>query len=555
MSACRLLHRAYLGVALGMRVPAPAFWLAVLILVWLWLLRQGGDEWNFKRLSFFFALPTLILVFNESSLAALWEGGSLLLLLTRPLAERYRILPTQCNSGVESASPPLFSISRAVRYALIIVASAATALHSLPAWAVTYYVDSARGDDSFSGNLPDHPWKSLARVDHYQFHPGDIVRLARGSVWRETLEPQASSDSNFAGLTLATYGEGAPPTINGSDVIGKWTRWRGSIYSAGEVHTVYNVFVDQGPGWGLKRACCLSAAACDVKVVPPCQIGAMIPGSWYWSGGSTTSRAPSSVLYLWLYNSDSPREHLIEAVARELGIFGYVLSDQLNNLSIDGLRIIQTGHRGISLQSGDASGCCGSRGVGTGVGISGLSIRNSTVLRTGTGRADDGNYGNAITIINSTDAIIADNMVSYCGNHGNCIQVQNSNGARVLRNRVDHWNHNGVDIKGSRSVLVSANIGRDEPDDGAAFYTEYSSDVIFRDNTAVNVSNGFQISVGASATVEQNSMTNAKTALYFGPRANSVGIYDNVAIGCIAAVGSDGTGRLQQRDNMWGCVR
>jgi len=123
----------------------------------------------------------------------------------------------------------------------------------------------------------------------------------------------------------------------------------------------------------------------------------------------------------------------------------------------------------------------------------------------------------------------------------------------VLNNHVDHWNHNGVDIKGSQDVLVEGNIGCDEPDDGAAFYTEYSTGVVFRNNAAYDISNGFQISVAASASILNNSITNATTVLYFGPRANSVFVRANSANACVAAVGTDGRGILQQDDNTWRC--
>src|SRR5262249_41210316 len=151
-------------------------------------------------------------------------------------------------------------------------------------------------------------------------------------------------------------------------------------------------------------------------------------------------------LYVWLPNGDDPSRHSIEAVTRAFGVAGYVQNHQLDGLVLDHLEIVETGLRGINLESEDSAGCCGSRGVGNGVGLSGLQIRRCVVRQTGTGPFDDGSYGNAITIINATAPVVEDNQVSYCGNHGNCINVQNANGARITGNHVDHWNHNGIDV-------------------------------------------------------------------------------------------------------------
>jgi O-antigen ligase len=549
------LHNGYMGLAIGMGLPALFYWLFVFLKPWFSLLASEHDDWNLKPLFFLVVLPMLILGFDESGLGEPRDIRGLLFFLSWALAERYRLSRIAINDrqGIadQSWSGGAFAaLTGSLMCIAILIGSSAT-----PASATTYYVDSQHGMDRASGSLPTAAWRTLSKIDHFQFRSGDIVRLARGATWRETLEPDGPGDANFAGVTFMTYGSGTPPTINGADAITTWSSWRGPIYQTREPRQVYNVFVDEAPGWGLRRACCLPLSPCPARDANSnCLIAQMMPGSWYWSGLSTPS-ALQNTLYVWLGDNTSPTSHLMEAVTRQYGIFGYGPAGELNNIRIDGLRIIETGRRGITLQSGEAAGCCDSRGTGGGTGTAGLIIRDTTILRTGTGRLDDGSYGNALSVINAASPVIEHNFVSYCGNHGNCIQVQNANGARVLNNDVDHWNHNGVDIKGSRNVLVEGNIGHDKPDDGAAFYAEYSTGVIFRNNAAHNVSNGFQISVAASASILDNSITDATTVLYFGPRANFVIVQANTANGCLAAVGTDGRGTLQQDDNTWRCGR
>jgi len=427
----------------------------------------------------------------------------------------------------------------------IVGSIAGTMAVSRSAFAADYYVDSNAGNDAFTGTTPWRPWRTLSRVNHYKFQPGDIIHLGRGSMWREVLTPQGANDANFRGVTFEPYGTGANPVINGSDAVSGWIRSGGPVYAARESQKVYGAFVDGQPGWGLMHACCLGSSSCAPSPRKPpmrgetCVIGPMQPGSWYWSGPSPMPPAAPNTLYVWLPAGDDPASHLVEAVTRQIGIHGWVHSNQIDSLTIDGLQIIQTGLRGISLESEDRAGR-----VGIGKGISGLTIRNCIIERIGTGPFDDGSYGNAITIINATAPMVENNRLSYCGNHGNCINVQNANGARIIGNSVDHWNHNGIDVKGSEDVLVKGNSAIDQPRIGAAYYTEYSRNVTFEDNRARNVFSGFQISDDASARLLNNVVDLAGTGIYLGPHAISLNLSGNSFSHCPEEFEGDGSGTV-----------
>jgi parallel beta-helix repeat protein len=278
----------------------------------------------------------------------------------------------------------------------------------------------------------------------------------------------------------------------------------------------------------------------------------MTAGSWYWSGPDPEAPAKANTLYVLMDKGRDPATSQIEAVTREFGIHGWTRGSALDGIVIDALRIVQVGLRAITLESEDHAGCCGSLDTGPGTGMKGVVIRNSTVARTGTGQFDDGSYGNAISIINATAPVVEGNTVSYSGNHGNGIQVQNANGARVSGNTVEHWNHNGIDVKGSRDVIVRDNLARDQTHTGAGFYTENSADVIFAHNRVERVSNGFQISEGASASVLDNKLSEAETGIYFGPKAKKLTVEKNVARTTHIAIQGDGSGNLTQLHNDWG---
>lgn len=549
------LHNSYMSVIVGLGIPALVLFLYLAIAPWISLFRRDDDPWMLKPLFFFVILPAFVLGLDETGLADPRYLKGTIFFICWALAERQRVEADEARRGdVVSSGSNIFTINARVALIFlttILLGSAARAS------AADFYVDATMGNDNYSGKSQSAAWRSLAHVNHFAFEPGDSVHLARGSVWREELKPAANGDSNFRGITFTAYGSGELPTINGADLVNGWSRSEGNVYSVPQSQQVYNVFVDGQPGWGLSHACCTSSGSCAPASPKAyikgqtCSLGPMQAGSWYWSGSGNSTFGAAGTLYVWLPDGGDVSNHSVEVVTRPYGIVANASRGALDGLTLDHLQIVQTGLRGMSLQSQDEAGCCGSRGIGIGSGIRNLVIRNCVVKRTGTGIIDDGSYGNAITLINATAPIVQDNIVSYAGNHGNDINVQNSNGARVLGNHVDHWNHNGIDIKGSRDVIVEGNVAQDQPRAGAGYYTEFSENVLFRNNQAINVSNGFQISVGATASVVNNSIRSAATVIFFGPRSVSLTANDNAASSCKTPIGRDGSGRLMQANNNW----
>ena len=71
------------------------------------------------------------------------------------------------------------------------------------AYATAYYVDSEHGNDSWSGKMPtpsgsssvDGPWQTLGRLATAPLLPNDVVYLACGGNWNETLRLTSSGTS------------------------------------------------------------------------------------------------------------------------------------------------------------------------------------------------------------------------------------------------------------------------------------------------------------------------------------------------------------------------
>lgn len=120
-------------------------------------------------------------------------------------------------------------------------ATLAAATAATTATGTTYYLDSRTGSDTNSGLSPTAsgagtgPWRSLARLAVAALNPGDTVRLACGSEWKETLK---LGSSGLAGspITVASQPNGCSPapTIDGSVALPPtaWTQHQGNIYKA-----------------------------------------------------------------------------------------------------------------------------------------------------------------------------------------------------------------------------------------------------------------------------------------------------------------------------------
>src|SRR5262245_24532494 len=72
----------------------------------------------------------------------------------------------------------------------------------------TYYVDAKNGNDLNSGTSPSSAWKSLEKINAFQFQPGDSILLKRGGTWREQLNfPSSGAEGRLIVLDAYDTGE------------------------------------------------------------------------------------------------------------------------------------------------------------------------------------------------------------------------------------------------------------------------------------------------------------------------------------------------------------
>jgi hypothetical protein len=81
-----------------------------------------------------------------------------------------------------------------------------------PAFAATYSLDAAAGDDGRAGSSEATAWKTLAKVNATVCQPGDGILLKSGAAWTGQLSPKGSG-ADGRPIRVGRYGSGAKPRI------------------------------------------------------------------------------------------------------------------------------------------------------------------------------------------------------------------------------------------------------------------------------------------------------------------------------------------------------
>ena len=105
----------------------------------------------------------------------------------------------------------------------ISVSKLASALPVVHDTGYDWYVDSVNGNDSNTGKSKSQAFQTITQLLTV-LAASDRVGLARGSHWREQLTIPGNS------VTLAAYGSGARPIIDGSNVMSGWSKTGGQTY-------------------------------------------------------------------------------------------------------------------------------------------------------------------------------------------------------------------------------------------------------------------------------------------------------------------------------------
>jgi len=79
---------------------------------------------------------------------------------------------------------------------------------------ISYYIDSASGNDGNNGTSPSTAWRTLSKASNAALNPGDSLLFKRGGSWSGTLTMSESGTVDKP-IVVTAYGSGALPVIQG----------------------------------------------------------------------------------------------------------------------------------------------------------------------------------------------------------------------------------------------------------------------------------------------------------------------------------------------------
>jgi hypothetical protein len=138
-------------------------------------------------------------------------------------------------------------------FGVVVIAFVFIALCASSLLATEYYVSNS-GDDDNLGTSSSQPWRTISKVNRFQFSPGDIIRFERGGVWREQLIPHSGSEEGY--ITYTSYGTGPKPMLLGSVERNRpkdWKKVGPNIWMTGPFPCdVGNIIFNDGETCGIK---------------------------------------------------------------------------------------------------------------------------------------------------------------------------------------------------------------------------------------------------------------------------------------------------------------
>lgn len=518
------LHNGYLGHAVGVGIPATLLWLFVVLRPLVALFRSSEDPWQLKPVALLCLVPVMVQNLAETTAGDCRNGTGLLLVIAWALLERERLLiatlrVVRAKSG--RSYGPIAAVTAAFLGAVVV-------LTARPASARDSYVDASSGLDTNSGTSPQTALRSLGAVQKLRLGPGDRMLLARGRVWRDSLniDPPWIGTTD-APIVLSTYGTGAAPIITGTELVSSFTRSCGGRCYAAEVRNIpQRLFVD-GDGFSSNHQ----------RTEPD----DLVPGSWALRGNT---------LYLILAGNDSPTLHRIEVTTRQWGVRCW----GCQHVSVRGLEICGTWDDGINFDGSLARAKAASdlavtdcrihdigRGnydetgiqAGSTFAISVTAERN-VIYRIGLGQgfgSKIGRGGIGILFNRCEGCVARDNDVSGAGHIGIA--------AQLTEDTTPGPQPHNVTIAGNRvHDCPGAELNLDRAD---AIYLRRASDVSVDKNRIWNI---------------DSPSPGAGNAIHIGPRCAEIRVTRNSSRSCAGGIYLDGNqvGQISVTANTFGAM-
>ena len=155
------------------------------------------------------------------------------------------------STAARTSTPggPSARISETSLRALVFVALAVYAPSA--AFGATYYIDSANGNDAWSGLQAapaqgSGPWRTLDALSAATLAPGDVIALKCDGIWHAPMSFNASGSASDP-IIVRSYGQcttGEKPEIDLAQKVSNWAPMGSGVYSAPVSFHVYDVYVN-----------------------------------------------------------------------------------------------------------------------------------------------------------------------------------------------------------------------------------------------------------------------------------------------------------------------
>ena len=198
-----------------------------------------------------------------------------------------------------------------------------------------FYVDSASGNDSNSGDSESNAWKSISRVNSQELQPGDTVMFKRGQSYDGALE-LTSSGTDFNPINFDAYGSGSIPVFSGSKIESGWTLHSGNIYKKTMTYTPGKT----GSGIVLEDGVPLEFRSWNTNAET--SLGSE-SGVFTYDPGNLFS----GTIYIACTDSANPSTHSIDAGFYLIGVHG----DSISNVNINNIHFKNYSCHGVSLKN------------------------------------------------------------------------------------------------------------------------------------------------------------------------------------------------------------
>ncbi len=484
-------------------------------------------------------------------------------------------------------------------FLLLVFVVLSTNLH-----AKNYYV-SATGNDTNNGLATSTPWKTIAKVNSFNFAANDYILFKRGDTFYGGIILKR------ANLYFDAYGSGAKPVITGLSKITGWVNLGGNIWEAptSGVKVTNNLVLRDGRIMQVGRFPNANAANVGYLILTAATssslTGPALSSVTNWTGAEVAIRinrwdiirqtvtAHSGGLVTFTANPEVPRlnyGYFFQRDSRTLDQDGEWWQDGTNNklrmyfsnnnpgaysiqastidtlltnqpalyssISITNISFTGAGRKAIFLRGGSNyvvknvdvrnTGADGITIVSaTNVIVDGCNVSNS--LATGVYISNNSNstLSNVTNcLIDSTALLAGMEMSNDIGNSGSGITCRGLVNVNVLNNRITNSGYNGINWYGSNANIKYNLIDRycSVRDDGAGIYTSESQDTLqFKTRYNRNVVSNICVNAIGQAAGTESPLSSSARGLYSDNGSMNI-IYDSNTVAYATSHGFHGNG-------------